>query len=203
MSRDDRTIWPLLIERQHYFPQTLPSSESSFGRGRKLCPITESSGTTARSVAQHPRAETDSRRDNTTKARRVSINAFQRRWARTYQSSIYINKITNFMELSPSWQAESCAATQELPNILWNPKVHYRVHKNPHRCVLLLPHTCNMPYPPRPPLHDHSNYIWRRVQVMKPLIMQFSSASYDFIPLRYRYCHQNPVLKHTQPTFFT
>jgi hypothetical protein len=36
-------------------------------------------GTTARSVAQRPRAETDSRRDNTTKARRVCINAFQRR----------------------------------------------------------------------------------------------------------------------------
>jgi hypothetical protein len=31
-------------------------------------------------------------------------------------------------ELSLSWEAANCAA---LPSILWNPKVHHRVHKSP------------------------------------------------------------------------
>jgi hypothetical protein len=43
---------------------------------------------------------------------------------------IWNNQLTNYMDLSPSWENANCAATQELPNILWNPKVHYHV-KNP------------------------------------------------------------------------
>jgi len=35
------------------------------------------------------------------------------------------------MVQSPSWEANWFAASQEIPRILWNPKVHYRTHKRP------------------------------------------------------------------------
>jgi hypothetical protein len=75
------------------------------------------------------------------------------------------------MELSTSGGAANSAATQEFSSILWNPKV------------------------------DHSNYAWRRVQVMKLLIMQFSPTSYHFIPLWSKYSPQHPVLKHPESIF--
>jgi hypothetical protein len=36
----------------------------------------------------------------------------------------------SLIELSPSWEAANCAATQEFPSILWNMKVYYHVHKS-------------------------------------------------------------------------
>jgi hypothetical protein len=36
------------------------------------------------------------------------------------------------MELSLSWEAASRLATQEFPNILWEPNVRYCIHAGPY-----------------------------------------------------------------------
>jgi hypothetical protein len=47
----------------------------------------------------------------------------------------HIQVLTYSMERGHSWEANRVSASQEVPLILWNPKVHYRSHK----CPLLVP----------------------------------------------------------------
>ena len=54
---------------------------------------------------------------------------------RTLESCYFL--LTYSMQHSPSWEANWFSASQEIPLILWNPKVHCRIHKCPQSVPIL------------------------------------------------------------------
>jgi len=58
--------------------------------------------------------------------------------------------LTYSMEQRPSWEAKRFVASQEIPHILWNPKVHYCIHK----------------YPPPVPIHSHLDPVYTHMMTM-------------------------------------
>jgi hypothetical protein len=55
--------------------------------------------------------------------------------------------LTYSMEQSPSWEANRFSACEEIPCILWNSKVHYRIHKCTGNCTNNKITLTNIKYP--------------------------------------------------------
>ena len=97
--------------------------------------------------------------------------------------------LTYCTEQSPSWEANRFSGSQEIPLILWNPKVHYRVYKSPTPVPILSQ---------LDPVHTPtSNFLKIHPNIIRP-----STPGSPKWSISLRFPHQNPVyaspLTHTR-----
>jgi len=93
------------------------------------------------------------------------------------------------MEQSPSWEANRFSASQEIPRTLWNPMVHYRIHK------------CQPPVPilsQLDPVHTPTSHV---PKIHLNIILPSTPGSPKRSP-SLRFPHQNPVYASLLPHTF-
>ena len=96
--------------------------------------------------------------------------------------------LTYSMVQSPSWEANWFAASQEIPHISRNPKVHYRIHKRPPPVSIL-----GQPNP----VHIPTSHLLE----IHPNIIHPSTPRSPQWSLSLRFPHQDPIrppLTHTR-----
>ena len=111
--------------------------------------------------------------------------------ARCIQNTPFLRNTTLLacsMEQSPSCEDNWFSASQEIPRILWNPKVHYSIHKCPPTVPILsqldLVHT------------PTSHFLKIHLNIILPSTPGSPKMSFSF-----RFPHQNPV--HSSPLTHT
>ena len=108
------------------------------------------------------------------------------RSTRNHLQEIYPQKysITYSMQHSPSWVANRFTAGQEIPHILWNPKVHYSIHK----CPPTLPILSQLNSVHNPTSH------FLKIHLIITFPSKSGSPKWS---LYFRFPHQNPVYAST------
>ena len=84
------------------------------------------------------------------------------------------------MVQSPSWEANWFAASQEIPRISRNPKVHYRTHKGPPPVLIL-----GQPNP----VHIPTSHL---LEIHSNIIHPSTPRSHQWPP-SFRFPHQDPI----------
>jgi len=127
-----------------------------------------------------------------------------RKWT-VFINLVSLVLLTYLMEQSPSCEANQFSASQEITSILWNPNVHYRIHKCPNEafCVnfrnLLCFHGEEMLAPhPTPMLEDYPLLTTDPVFLQLPSILDRSSTVVKVLCYKSegrcfnsRWCHWN------------
>ena len=89
---------------------------------------------------------------------------------------------------SPSWEANWFAASQEIPRISRNPKVHYRTHKRPTPVSIL-----DQPNP----VHKHTSHL---MEIHPYIIHPSTTRSPQWSP-SLRFHHQDPIHPYREITY--
>ena len=92
------------------------------------------------------------------------------------------------MEQSPSWEANRFSSREEILRNVWNPMVHYRIHKCSSP-VLILSHF--------DPVQASTSHF---LKIHFNIILPSTSGSSNW-PLSLRIPHQNPVYTSTLPPY--
>jgi len=88
-------------------------------------------------------------------------------------------------EQSPSWEANRFSAGEEIPRILWNPKIPYPIHKLP---------------PPGPVLSQINPTSWRSILILSYLRLGLPSSPFPTsFPTKSLYTHPLSRLRTTCP----